>query len=236
MVFFDEVAYTAAFTAGLLSFFSPCILPLVPSYFSFITGISIDRMNRSASYAVRRKIVLGTLAFVLGFSFIFIVLGATAAFFSTLIRQAGDYIRVTGGLLIILLGLHLTGIVRIAFLDVDKRVHLNQRPVHLLGAFVIGMAFAAGWSPCIGPLLGTVLILAANQDTVSQGVRLLAVYSTGVALPFMCLSLVIHWLIRFVRRTTKALRYFNIGAGVLLIATGLLLLTDRLGMLTFYFY
>lgn len=226
-MFFEDVQFTAAFIAGLLSFFSPCILPLVPSYFSFIAGVSMDELSQTADAAVRRKIIFSTLAFVLGFSLIFILLGATAAFFSGFFQGAKGYIRIIGGVLVLVLGLHLMGVFRIRALEVEKRIHLDRKPVHLLGAFVIGMAFGAGWSPCIGPLLGSILILAGNQDTVTQGIGLLAVYSAGVALPFMILSVAVHFLFGFVRRANKALRYINAGAGVLLIATGLLLITDK---------
>lgn len=226
-MFFEDVQFTAAFIAGLLSFFSPCILPLVPSYFSFIAGVSMDELSQTADATVRRKIIFSTLAFVLGFSLIFILLGATAAFFSGFFQDAKAYIRIIGGVLVLVLGLHLMGVFRIRALEVEKRIHLDRKPVHLLGAFVIGMAFGAGWSPCIGPLLGSILILAGNQDTVTQGIGLLAVYSAGVALPFMILSVAVHFLFGFVRRANKALRYINVGAGVLLIATGLLLITDK---------
>jgi cytochrome c-type biogenesis protein len=236
MVLFEEIAFTAAFTAGLLSFMSPCILPLVPSYFSFITGISVDNLTQTADGASRRKIIMSTSAFVLGFSVIFILLGATAAFFSGLIYEASAYLRIVGGIMIIGLGLHLLGILRIRALNMDKRIHLNKKPVHFVGALVIGMAFAAGWSPCIGPLLGSVLILAANQDTVSQGMGLLTVYSAGLALPFMLLSVGIHYMLRFVRRASKAVRYINMIAGVLLIITGLLLMTDSLSVLSFFYF
>jgi cytochrome c-type biogenesis protein len=236
MVLFEEIAFTAAFTAGLLSFLSPCILPLVPSYFSFITGISVDNLTQTADGASRRKIIMSTSAFVLGFSVIFILLGATAAFFSGLIYEASAYLRIVGGIMIIVLGLHLLGILRIRALNMDKRIHLNKKPVHFVGALVIGMAFAAGWSPCIGPLLGSVLILAANQDTVSQGMGLLTVYSAGLALPFMLLSVGIHYMLRFVRRASKAVRYINMIAGVLLIITGLLLMTDSLSVLSFFYF
>ncbi len=236
MVLFEEIAFTAAFTAGLLSFLSPCILPLVPSYFSFITGISVDQLSQATDGAARRKIILSTSAFVFGFSLVFILLGATAAFFSSLIYDASAYLRIAGGILIILLGLHLLGILRIRALNMDKRIHLNKKPVHFVGAFVIGMAFAAGWSPCIGPLLGSVLILAANQDTVSQGIGLLTLYSAGLALPFILLSIGIHYMLRFVRRAAKAIRYINIIAGALLIVTGLLLMTDSLGMLSYFYF
>lgn len=231
MLLFEDIAWSAAFSAGLLSFFSPCILPLVPSYFSFITGISIEQLTRDPTAAMRRRIFFSTLAFVLGFSMVFIALGASAAFFSTLIQEARTPIRIVGGLLIIVLGLHLTGLWRIGLLESDKRVQLNQKPVHLFGALIIGMAFAAGWSPCIGPLLGSVLILAANQDTVGRGIGLLTLYSAGVAIPFMLLSVGIHFLIRFIGRANKALRYINIIAGGLLIVTGLLLLTNQLSIL-----
>jgi len=236
MVLFEEIAFTAAFTAGLLSFLSPCILPLVPSYFSFITGISVDNLTQTADGASRRKIIMSTSAFVLGFSVIFILLGATAAFFSGLIYEASAYLRIVGGIMIIVLGLHLLGILRIRALNMDKRIHLNKKPVHFVGALVIGMAFAAGWSPCIGPLLGSVLILAANQDTVSRGMGLLTVYSAGLALPFMLLSVGIHYMLRFVRRASKAVRYINMIAGVLLIITGLLLMTDSLSVLSFFYF
>ncbi len=231
---FEEVEYSAALIAGLLSFFSPCILPLVPSYFSFITGISIDRLASAEGSEVRRKIVLSTLAFVFGFSIVFIMLGATAAFFSGLLQGARVYIRLVGGALIIILGLHLMGVVRIRFLDIEKRAHLSRKPVHFMGTVLIGMAFGAGWSPCIGPMLGSILILAGNQDTVAQGIVLLSLYSAGLALPFIVLSIGIHFLIAFIRRAAKAIRYINIGAGVLLILTGLLLMTDKLRLLSYF--
>ena len=234
MLLFEDVAWTAAFIAGVLSFFSPCILPLVPSYFSFITGISIDHLTQSPTGIVRRRIITSTLAFVAGFSLVFILLGATAAFFSSMIQEVRGPIRIIGGLLIILLGLHLMGVWRIGWLETDRRIQLNQKPVHALGALIIGMAFAAGWSPCIGPLLGSVLILAANQDTVIRGIGLLTLYSTGLAIPFILLSVGIHYLIRFVRRAAKAIRAINIAAGGLLVVTGLLLIADRLGVLGFY--
>jgi cytochrome c-type biogenesis protein len=233
-VMIEEIKYSAAFLAGLFSFFSPCILPLVPSYFSFITGVSMEDLSRAAETGSRRKVMASTLAFVLGFSLIFIALGATAAYFSVLLQEAKDYIRIAGGVLIIVLGLHLLGILRIRALEHEKRVHLNRKPVHFLGAFLIGMAFAAGWSPCIGPLLGSILILAGNQDTVSQGVWLLTLFSAGVALPFIVLSAAIQFLIRFVRRAARAMRWINMGAGILLIATGLLLVSDRLQLLSYF--
>ena len=233
---FEEIEYSAALLAGLLSFFSPCILPLVPSYFSFITGISIDDLARAEGAGARRKVLYSTLAFVFGFSIVFILLGATAAYFSGLLQGAKVYLRIAGGVLIILLGLHLLGVLRIRALDIEKRAHINRKPVHLLGTVLIGMAFGAGWSPCIGPMLGSILILAGNQDTVLQGVGLLSLYSAGLALPFIALSIGIHFLFSFVRRAAKAIRYINIAAGILLILTGILLITDKFRLLTYIGY
>lgn len=230
----EEVSYTAALVAGLLSFFSPCVLPLVPSYFMFITGSSLDEL-KTPSMVVRSKIILATMAFVLGFSTVFILMGASASYLSALLQGARSYVRVIGGLLIIVLGLHIIGVFRIRALEFDKRVHIKDRPLHFLGAFLVGMAFGAGWSPCIGPLLGSILILASSQETVTQGIGLLSVYSAGLALPFIVLSIGIGYAVGFIRRTTKALRYINMAAGILLITTGVLLVTDKFYLLTAYF-
>jgi cytochrome c-type biogenesis protein len=230
----EEISYTAALVAGLLSFFSPCVLPLVPSYFMFITGSSLDEM-KAPSMVVRSKIILATLAFVVGFSTVFILMGASASYLSALLQGARSYVRVIGGLFIIVLGLHLIGVFRIRALEFDKRVHIKDRPLHFLGAFLVGMAFGAGWSPCIGPLLGSILILASSQETVTQGIALLSVYSAGLALPFVVLSITINYAVGFIRRTTKALRYINMAAGFLLIVTGVLLVTDKFYLLTAYY-
>ena len=224
---FIDVSYGAALLAGLLSFFSPCILPLVPSYFTFITGMTTEEMIAESDRFISRKAVLATLAFVLGFSLVFILLGATAAFFSNQVTAAKPYIRVVGGIVIALLGLHMAGIVQIPALNMEKRLHLTRKPLHFMGGVLIGMAFGAGWSPCIGPLLGSILILAGSHDTVGQGVLLLALYSIGLALPFLVLAAGIQFLFGFVRRANKVLRYVNRVAGAILIATGLLLITDK---------
>ncbi len=232
-MFFEDISYWAAFVAGLLSFLSPCILPLVPSYFSFITGASVEQLAATPSPAMRRRIIFSTLAFVLGFSAVFIILGASASFISTLLYGIRSYLRVIGGVLILLLGLHLLDVLPIRMLLVDKHWRLQRRPLHLLGTFFVGMAFGAGWSPCIGPMLGSILILAGNQETIMQGVRLLGMYSIGMALPFVVLSIGITFLMRFVRRTTRAMRYLNVAAGVLLAATGLLLIFDQMQVLNY---
>lgn len=231
---FEDVTYSVALLYGLLSFFSPCVLPLIPSYFCFITGLSLEELTEAPKAAVRRKIMLSTLAFVLGFSLVFIILGASASYVGGLLAEHKSVIRIVGGALIILFGLHLAGILRIPAFQYEKRLHMRQKPLHMMGTFLVGMAFGAGWTPCIGPILGSLLVLAQDKETVGQGVRLLCIYSIGLALPFIVLSAGINYLLVFTRNASKVLRYANPVAGVLLVLTGILLVTDKLRLLSFY--
>ncbi len=231
---FEDVTYSVALLYGLLSFFSPCVLPLIPSYFCFITGLSLEELTEAPKAAVRRKIMLSTLAFVLGFSLVFIILGASASYVGGLLAEHKSVIRIVGGALIILFGLHLAGILRIPAFQYEKRLHMRQKPLHMMGTFLVGMAFGAGWTPCIGPILGSLLVLAQDKETVGQGVRLLCIYSIGLALPFIVLSAGINYLLVFTRNAGKVLRYANPVAGVLLVLTGILLVTDKLRLLSFY--
>lgn len=171
------------------------------------------------------------MAFVSGFSFVFIFLGASATYIGSFIGRYSDMIRVAGGIVIIILGIHLIGVIRIRVLEFEKRIHLKKKPLHFGGAVIIGMAFGAGWSPCIGPLLGSILIIAGNQETVWQGVGLLAVYSLGMAAPFVIMSIFIGLLFAFIKKAAKAIRYINALAGTLLIFMGILLLTNKLYLL-----
>ena len=227
----ETMSFPAAFLAGLLSFFSPCILPLIPAYFTFITGFSLEQLTEDYNSKIRKKVFLSTVLFVLGFSFVFILLGASASYFGGLIYEYRGYIRIIGGILIVLLGVHLTGVIRIRSLDSEKRIHMEKKPLHFLGTFIVGMAFAAGWSPCIGPLLGSILIIAGSQDTVSQGIVLLSVYSAGLAIPFVIMSIFINFLLIFIKKASRAIKYVNAVAGVLLIVVGLFLATNKLYVL-----
>lgn len=224
---YTEITYHAAFFAGLLSFLSPCILPLIPAYFTFITGFSLEELIGESSGKIRVKVVVSTLFFVCGFSFIFILLGASASYLGGVIQRFGPVIRVAGGIVIIILGVHLTGLFRLPFLEVEKRVQMN-RPLHIFGTFLIGMAFGAGWTPCIGPLLGSVLIIAGNQETVGQGILLLSLYALGLAVPFLVLALFMNYLIKFVQRAVRFMKYLNYAAGILLIVLGIFLVTNKL--------
>jgi cytochrome c-type biogenesis protein len=230
-MFTDTITYPAAFIAGLLSFLSPCILPLIPAYFTFITGYSLEQLTDQSQAGLRHKVFLSTLSYVAGFSFVFILMGATASIMGKLLFKFQDWVRISGGILIILLGIHLTGLFRIPLLDMQKKITIVKKPLHVLGTFLVGMAFGAGWTPCIGPLLGSILVVAGNQETVGQGVVLLGIYSGGLALPFILLSLFIHLLVKFIRKANRIIKYVNPFAGILLILMGVLLLANKLTLL-----
>ena len=226
-MFTEAVSFPAAFLAGLLSFFSPCVLPLIPAYFTFITGYSLEELTEG-NIEIRKKVILSTISFVLGFSVVFILMGGSASYLGGLIYKYKNWIRIIGGVLIIILGIHLTGVFRIRSLEFEKRIQIKKKPIHFLGTFVIGMAFGAGWSPCIGPLLGSILIVAGSQETVIQGMVLLGVYSAGLALPFVIISVFINFLLVFMKRASQVLKYVNVVAGILLILVGLVLVTNKL--------
>ncbi|MGA9178489.1 MAG: cytochrome c biogenesis protein CcdA [Desulfobacterales bacterium] len=227
-MFTQTVSFPAAFVAGVLSFFSPCVLPLIPAYFTFITGFSIEELTEKYNSEIRKKVFLSTFLFVLGFSLVFILMGASASYLGGLMYTYKKLIRIIGGILIIILGIHLTGIIRIPGLDFEKRITLEKKPLHFLGTLIIGMAFGAGWSPCIGPLLGSILIIAGSQETVWQGVILLGIYSAGLAIPFIIISIFINFLLTFIKKASKVLKYVNVMAGVVLIVVGLILVSNKL--------
>lgn len=230
-MFAETVPYPAAFVSGLLSFFSPCILPLMPAYFSFFTGCSLEELTGERHRRIRRHVILATLAYVAGFSTVFILLGASASLLGSLLQMQKGILRIAGGIIVIILGIHLSGMIRLPFLEYEKMLHVSRKPLHILGTFFVGMAFGLGWSPCIGPLLGSILVIAGSQETIGKGMLLLGVYSAGLAIPFIILSLSIHLLTRFIRKAASVIRYVNITAGILLIITGLLLVFDRLDIL-----
>jgi len=229
-VFTENITYSAALVAGLLSFFSPCILPLIPAYFSFITGLTLDELTQDKK-EVRQKVILSTLFYVAGFSFIFILFGASASFLGGVASQYSWVVRYLGGGIILVFGLHLLGIINIKGFNFEKKIHVKEKPMHLMGVFVIGMAFGAGWSPCIGPLLGSILIVAGNQDTVLKGVSLLAVYSAGLAIPFIIMSFFINSILGIMKRATRFIGALNKASGILLIVIGLLLIFDKFRLL-----
>ena len=231
-MFTESISYPAALLAGLLSFFSPCILPLIPAYFTFITGLSLEELTHAKSGRVRLRVIGATLSYVLGFSLVFVLMGASASLIGNAIFKYRDAIRIVGGILIILLGVHMTGWIRFRPLEFEKRLDVKRKPLHFLGTFLVGMAFGAGWSPCIGPLLGSILIVAGNQDTVAEGIGLLSVYAAGLAIPFLLLSIFVNSLLSFMKKASWSIKYINMTAGILLLVLGVLLVTDKLSLIS----
>lgn len=229
-----DVTLWVAFTAGLLSFFSPCVLPLFPSYVAYITGMSFGQLNEENPGAkVRLLVFLHSLAFVGGFSFVFIMLGGligmASASFEGYLRESLGWIQKVGGVFIFLFGLHLSGIFPFSFLLGEKRMHIRTKPAGFIGTFLVGIAFAAGWTPCTGPILAAILTLAAGSGGgVGKGVGLLTVYSAGMGIPFIIAGVLFHGFLEFFNRFKKYIRITEIITGVLLMIVGVLLFFDLL--------
>ncbi|MGH7527873.1 MAG: cytochrome c biogenesis CcdA family protein [Gemmatimonadales bacterium] len=211
-----------AFAAGLLSFLSPCVLPLVPSYIGFLTGMTLPEMGGR-----RRLALLHALLFVGGFSLVFILLGASATALGRALNHYQVWLQRIGGLLIIGFGLVCLGVFKVGALSQEKRLHLEQKPVGFLGSALVGMAFAAGWTPCIGPVLGAILGLAATSDDVTRGMLLLGVYSAGLAVPFLIAAVAVESFLEWFQRFRKFLPWVMRVSGVLLVLVGVLLVTGE---------
>lgn len=223
----------AAFVAGILSFLSPCVLPLVPGYVSLISGTSVDELS-SGEQRLTRRVMLSSAMFIIGFSVVFIVLGAVATGLGQLTRQYYPILTRVAGAVIIVFGLHLTGIWKIKAFYMDKRLHEVKGSSSPWGAFVIGFAFAFGWTPCIGPILTTILTFAAAEETVLKGVLLLVVYSAGLAVPFLLTSMGVDRFLLFYGRFRRHLHAVEVVSGVLLIAVGVLILMRQFTILSSY--
>lgn len=223
-----EVGIAIAFTAGVFSFLSPCVLPLVPSYLTFVTGMSLEDLQEGVN---RKATFMHSMLFVVGFSVIFILLGASASFLGQFLRQYELLIARIGGVIIIILGLHLAGVFRLAPLMREKRMHLADKPAGYLGTLGVGMAFGAGWTPCIGPILGAILTYGMTQETMWAGVGLLSVYSLGLAVPFLIASLALDWFLQSFKRFRRWIPVVEKASGVLLVVLGILLLTGQFTVL-----
>ncbi len=223
----------AAFFAGLISFLSPCVLPLVPGYVSLISGTGVEEL-KSQEARVLRKLMLNSAAFILGFSVVFITLGAISTEVGQLLARYKSLLAQVAGVVIILFGLHLTGLLRINALYADKRLHNVKGGSSALGAFAIGFAFAFGWTPCVGPILAVILGFAAAQDSLVKGVMLLAIYSLGLAVPFLLTSLGIERFLKFYSRFRAHMHAVEVASGGLLIALGVLLVLGRFTMISNY--
>ena len=228
-----EVNIFVAVIAGLLSFLSPCVLPLFPSYISFVAGVSFDEVQGTvANRRTRRAILINSLFFILGFSLVFVALGAGATLLGQVLFRQQSVIRKIGGVFVILMGLYVAGWVRIPFLMREWRVEVKDRPAGYLGALMVGITFAAGWTPCIGPILGSILTLASVSQTASTGMLMLAAYSLGLAIPFFVSSLAIHRFVFFFDRFKRFFPIVTRGSGLILVARGVLLLTDYFTVLS----
>lgn len=222
-----------AFGAGILSFFSPCVLPLIPAYISFVTGLSLEKLRESDSKVTKnlKKVVLETILFVLGFSFIFVALGASATYVANFLFIHQRSIKLIGGCIIILFGLYLSGVLPIKWFAYERKFHLKSKPTNLLGSFIVGVAFALGWTPCIGPLLASILTLAATEETLGQGILLLSFYSLGLGLPFILTSIFISGFIGLFSKIKVHFRLISLISGGLLIAVGIWVIIGGLFLL-----
>lgn len=231
----DNISTVASFTAGLLSFASPCILPLIPAYLSFISGVSVLEMRQeSGAQRQSSRVLLNALFFVLGFSCVFVLLGASATTVGKALISQISLLKKAAGLLIVFFGLHMLGLFRISFLDREKRFHHKQKPIGLVGSFGVGVAFALGWTPCVGPILAAVLFYAGTRETVGQGIWLLTVYSAGLGIPFLLAAIGIQQFVRFFHTFKRHFRAVEVFSGLLLIGLGTLILTDDMTRITFF--
>ncbi len=236
-----NITYWIAFTAGVLSFVSPCVLPLIPSYLTYITGLSFKQLDEAHPTAkVRITVLLHSICFIIGFSVIFVLLGAIAGVASnkvqTHLREGLEWVEKVGGLLIFLFGVHMTGLFHFGVLLGEKRVQLHTKPSGYFGTFIVGVAFAAGWTPCIGPILASILMIAATSGQIGEGVGLLSVYSLGLGVPFLISGLLFHQFLVAFNRFRKYIRLVEIGTGVMLMAVGIMLMFNLMGKLTMYLY
>lgn len=237
----NDITFWIALSAGVLSFFSPCVLPLIPSYITYITGLSFGQLKEAHPGAkVRLTVLLHSLTFIAGFSLVFISLGALAGMasstFQAHLREGLGWVQKVGGVLIFLFGVHMSGLFHFGVLLGEKRVQIHSKPGGFFGTFLVGLAFAAGWTPCIGPILGAILMIAATSGQVGKGIWLLTAYSAGLGIPFLISGLLFQSFLSFFNRFRKHIRIMEIITGVLLMVAGVLLFFDMFGRLSGYLY
>lgn len=231
-----EVSYIGALVAGMLSFLSPCVLPLVPPYLCFIGGVSLEQISEDEELApgVMRAVVLSAVVFVLGFSTVFIALGATASTIGDFIVDYMDILSKIAGGVIIVLGLHFIGIIRIPILYREARFHAEKKPAGLIGPYIIGLAFAFGWTPCVGPVLAAILMVAGSESSITYGMGLLAVYSAGLGIPFILAAVAMKPFMDFMARFRRHLQTVERVIGALLVLTGILFMTGSMADIAFW--
>lgn len=230
-----DVTLWGAFLAGVISFISPCVLPLVPPYLAYMAGVSIDQLTGVGDEkAASSRVFLAALAFVLGFTTVFVTLGASASAIGQLVTQYMHILGYVAGAVIIVMGLHFLGVFRIALFYKEARVHVQRRPVGLGGAYLIGLAFAFGWTPCVGPILAAILFVAGTEDTVARGAVLLASYSLGLGIPFLVAALFARPFMGFMARFRSQMGKVEKVMGVFLVATGIMFVTGQMSAMAFW--
>jgi cytochrome c-type biogenesis protein len=223
----QDISIFIAFSAGFISFASPCVLPLIPSYITYITGVSFKELTDAETRAkLRWKTIVHSLFFIMGFSTVFILMGASASYLGQLLIDYQEWIMKGGGVLIIILGIHFTGVISLPFLQMEKRFELRKKPLGYLGSFLVGIVFAAGWTPCVGPILSTILLYASTSKSFTTGIVLLAFYSLGLGIPFFLASLAFNSFLSAFEKMKRYMRVITVVSGVFMIAIGILLLTD----------
>ncbi|GAB4576622.1 MAG: cytochrome c biogenesis protein CcdA [Roseibium sp.] len=232
----QDVTIIGAALAGVLSFISPCVLPLVPPYLGFLAGVSLEQLSgvEEDNGAASRRVFLSSVFFVLGFSTVFVLLGATASFLGQFIRGYLDFFGYIAGAAIIIMGLHFLGVFRIGLLYREARVHVEKKPAGPLGAYVIGLAFGFGWTPCVGPILAAILFVAGTEDTVLQGALLLSAYALGLGIPFLVAALFAGPFLKFMKRFRGYMGAVEKAMGGLLVVTGILFLTGQMAVMSYW--
>jgi len=230
-----EVNIFIAFTAGIFSFLSPCVLPLIPSYLSFVSGVSLEEMRApQVESRVRWRVALNSLAFIFGFSLVFVSLGVSASFLGSLFLGYRNLIRVLGGIFIVLVGIYLMGFFKISLLDRYLQFHLKDKPAGYLGSVLVGITFAVAWIPCVGPILGAILTLAGTSAEIEKGVFLLTAYAAGLAFPFFLSAVALNSFFQFFAAFRRHVHLVHRVAGTLLVVVGILLITDYMTLLNTY--
>lgn len=230
-----EVTFAGAFLAGLISFVSPCVLPIVPPYLCYIAGISLEQLTgEDETGAPAMRVILAALVFVLGFTTIFVALGATASVVGQLIARHLDVLAWIAGIIIIIMGLHFLGLFRIGLMHREARVQVSRKPAGLIGSYVIGLAFAFGWTPCIGPILGAILFVAGGEETARQGAVLLAVYSLGLGVPFLLAATFAGPFMNWAKGFRRHMAAVEKVMGAMLVVTGVLFITGGMSYMAFW--
>lgn len=231
----EPVRILVAFTAGVLSFFSPCVLPLIPSYISYVTGITFGELTQQVlPKRVRFLTIAHSLLFIAGFTVVFVLLGASFTFLGGLLSQHQNFIKKIGGIIVILFGLNIAGIIKLGFLQREKKFGIKAKPLGFLGSFLVGATFSLGWTPCVGPILSSILILSSTADNIGKGIALLLSYSLGLGIPFFVSGVLINNFLVYFQNIKRYLRIISILSGLFIVMIGIMILTDYFTALTSY--